>query len=442
MPDTAVKTPQKRKSLPSTQDSDLRQDVDRSDKTKEDNEVEDMMRVPPKDGPPRLDLRKPKIIDAALKVLEGASDQQQLVLSLRPLYTEALIQQDKEAQDMLFKTLMGLGQFQGFKKSYVAPIQGVYVGGGLEKTAFSRVVGEVEPTAVYAHVTAMATVDLEDDGYQIKPDSSKYINTNGDAWERQLVIDTAESYIEDALNYIEHVQVPYFAKGQPVDYILKDVGNALYLDLLIEVNDTETQESVVSGEFNATSVGCSYGAAACSRCGKVFAPSDERCSHLQYHIKQTFKDSNGVDRVVAEVLRAKDGDIAWTDISWVNNPAFKPAVLHDLLIPGSKEASRKVQLHDLITISNATLTSFMIPFIRREQSATKRAFYLAATYYVLRSGLTFLKKAILLRLLTKWPVPTVTGTLLYFRRLFSAAGVDKQKTDMANVVRGVRNQLT
>jgi hypothetical protein len=209
---------------------------------------------------------------------------------------------------------------------------------------------------------------------------------------------------------------------------------------LIEVLDTETAEKVVSGEYDSTSIGCTYEKVVCSKCGTVFGPNDDRCVCLELHLKQDY-DYKGGQRRIAEVMREEDGGIDYNDISWVGNPAFKPAVLHDLMLPGSKEAARKVMLSELLTFGNMANIAFILPIIKAERSPFRRAFYIAATYFVLKTNMSFIKKLIVLRLIMKYPVPTVMGLAIFFRRVFTVAGVSGATNDISTVVRGVREQL-
>jgi len=420
---------------------DLLIDVDNSDNSKEDNQAEGLLRTEPKLGPPRLDLRKPRIIEEEDKIVSSEVPNEEKVRRLKPLYLRALQENDIRAQDRLLHTLIGLGGIKAYEKKFSAVVNDVYSSVGV-KDAFEREVSDVNEDCIYAHVTAMGTVNLEDNGFYIKPECAKYVNTNGDSWEKGLVVHTINSYLEKGLNYIEHVQVPYFAKGRPVDILLKDVGDSLYVDLLIEIQDEETAQKVINGEYNSCSIGCSYSWAVCSKCGQRFSPVDARCSHLDFHLRQNFTDENGIERVIAEVLRERDGGTVYTDISWVANPAFKPAVLHDVLIPEIKTSAVGISLSELVSMGNMINIGFMLPIIRQEPDAKKRIFYIAITYFVLKSKLSFLKKLLVLKLVTKFPIPTVAGFALYMRRLSHAAGVgSKYEDEMKKIVRNVRFQL-
>lgn len=76
----------------------------------------------------------------------------------------------------------------------------------------------------------------------------------------------------------------------------------------------------------------------CSKCGNVLGDNDANCQCLQSGILSTFKDENGVERIVAELCgRAitKDGkrvgdpnSVKFIEASWVEKPAFVGAVLN------------------------------------------------------------------------------------------------------------------
>jgi len=388
-----------------------------------------MLRVEPKKGPPRYDLRKPKILQEAEKILQSGNEQD--LAALKELFAESLLSSNNQVQDEFFNLFAKYNATSVFRKEITADIQQVYAGDEVHKGKFRNVV-EVNPDAIYAHLTAMATVDLEDNGYHIKPHSSKYINSNGDAWERALVIRTVGTFF-DAYNYKEHLQIPSFSKGRVVDYMLKDVGDAIYIDLLVEVTDPQMIQSIILGEYSKCSIGCSYAFVVCSKCGEKFSPTDPRCSHLLMQLKQTFIDENGIERIIAEVLTDLFGETVFYELSWVRNPAFAPAVLHSILRPSGKLSAKRISMSDLLTMGNIVNTSLILPVIRKA-TGREKVFYMTAAYFILKTPFSFIKKAVLMKLLSKFPVPTVAGLGTYFYKLGNLARLSgKEKKELKRI---------
>lgn len=93
--------------------------------------------------------------------------------------------------------------------------------------------------------------------YYIDPDTDQYINQNSDSWERNLLLQTYDTFI-GAENYVEHVQIPEKSKGKVIDAVARDLGDTIYVDILVATNrkHEDLVESIESGDLDTLSMGC------------------------------------------------------------------------------------------------------------------------------------------------------------------------------------------
>lgn len=93
--------------------------------------------------------------------------------------------------------------------------------------------------------------------YRITEDTEKYINQNGDSWERELLLETYDTFV-GAENYVEHVQVPELSKGKVIDAVARDLGDTVYIDILVATNKKHQSlvRDIKKGKINTLSMGC------------------------------------------------------------------------------------------------------------------------------------------------------------------------------------------
>lgn len=129
---------------------------------------------------------------------------------------------------------------------------------------------------LFSHVTIVASVDTESpnlplgkqmfDGFQINrkfadfritPETSKYVNNNEDAWDRRLLMSTYKTFVGGE-NYVEHIQVPELSKGKIVDAAARDIGESVYVDILVATNRKHAAliNAITSGQLQTLSMGC------------------------------------------------------------------------------------------------------------------------------------------------------------------------------------------
>lgn len=80
---------------------------------------------------------------------------------------------------------------------------------------------------------------------------------NSDAWERKLLLACFRTFIGGE-NYVEHIQIPEMSKGKIIDAAARDVGDSIYVDLLIATNRRHKPlvAAITSKQLSTLSMGC------------------------------------------------------------------------------------------------------------------------------------------------------------------------------------------
>lgn len=154
-----------------------------------------------------------------------------------------------------------------------------------------------------------------------------------------------------AVHNCEHVQVDELSKGRIVDAVARDVGESVYVDILIATDATHRDliASIQDGRMATLSMGCTIDFSQCTRCGHVAADETEMCQHVRYEKGNTYFDEQGVKRRVAELCGHHTvdptGGVQFIEASWVGTPAFAGAVLRNVLEQeqAPEEIHRKAQ---------------------------------------------------------------------------------------------------
>ena len=102
-------------------------------------------------------------------------------------------------------------------------------------------------------------IDVKFPDIRIKPECHKIINNNGDAWSRPLLLSTYRTFI-GAHNYLEHIQLPELSKGFIVDAVARDLGETVYVDILVATDRKHNLliGDILGGKVNALSMGCFF----------------------------------------------------------------------------------------------------------------------------------------------------------------------------------------
>jgi hypothetical protein len=177
--------------------------------------------------------------------------------------------------------------------------------------------------------------------YRVTSDTDKYINNNLDCWSRGVIKKSYKTFV-GAHNFVEHVQVEELSKGRIIDAVMRDVGESIYVDILVATDrkHTELVNQILSGDMNGMSMGCSVDFTICTKCGHVAADEPQMCKHVKYEKGNWFFDESGNKHRVAELCghetTGETGGVTFIEASWVAVPAFKGAVARNTLeIPDS-----------------------------------------------------------------------------------------------------------
>ncbi len=209
--------------------------------------------------------------------------------------------------------------------------EGVIIHNNNKPEGNNSVVCEIDlENYIYIHTTIMASVTLEPESdYWITKDTEKYINTNGDAWKRDILLNDYPSFIENGVVYVEHDQNPERAKGKVLDAIARDMGDTILIDLLfcVDRRHEDLVHNIETGIANAVSMGCTTRYTICSICGNVAHDEKEYCVHVKNYKNQYIKCADGVYRKCCELCFEN----TFYDCSIVANPAFAGAVFRKLV---------------------------------------------------------------------------------------------------------------
>jgi hypothetical protein len=226
-----------------------------------------------------------------------------------------------------------------------------------ERKASRVVLQQYDPkTFLLSHCTIIASVDTENgsdalgkhqvDGFQVErkwpdwlitPKTAQFINNNNDAWERKLLLACFRTFVGGE-NYVEHIQIPELSKGKIIDAAARDIGDSVYVDILIatERKHRSLISAIKSGRLQTLSMGCSVEHTTCSKCGNVAYDETQLCPHIRYFKGNKYVDGMGVERIIAELcghISDEPGSVKFIEASWVANPAFRGAVLRSILSP-------------------------------------------------------------------------------------------------------------
>ena len=185
--------------------------------------------------------------------------------------------------------------------------------------------------------------------YLIKPSCNQFVNNNGDSWSRDVLLKSYRTFI-GSHNFQEHVQIEEQSKGRIIDAAARDIGDSVYVDILVATDRRHTQlvNDIENGKMATLSMGCTTDFTLCTKCGHFAVDETELCDHVKYQKLNTFLDTSGNKRVIAELCGHKDydetGGVHFIEASWVAVPAFPGAVMRNILDPQevSEEQVRKV----------------------------------------------------------------------------------------------------
>ena len=174
--------------------------------------------------------------------------------------------------------------------------------------------------------------------YHITPETAQYVNNNGDSWARSTLAKSYRTFV-GGHNFLEHVQIEEHSKGRIIDAVARDIGDSLYIDILVATHrkHTDLVRKIEAGEMGTLSMGCSVDFTICTKCGNVAVDEVDLCDHIRYQKLNRFIDANGKQRIIAELCGhpsiGPTGGVTFIEASWVETPAFTGAVLRNVIEP-------------------------------------------------------------------------------------------------------------
>ena len=172
--------------------------------------------------------------------------------------------------------------------------------------------------------------------YRVKLGCDKYINNNLDCWDRDVLLKSHKTFI-GGHNFVEHVQVEALSKGRIIDAVARDLGDTVYVDILIATDRKHADlcTAIETGKMSTLSMGCTVDGTICTKCGHWAADETEMCPHIKYEKGNTFFDEQGRQHRVAELCGHASleptGGVQFVEGSWVGTPAFTGAVLRNII---------------------------------------------------------------------------------------------------------------
>ena len=187
--------------------------------------------------------------------------------------------------------------------------------------------------------------------FRVTSRCDRYINNNHECWSRGVILKSYPTFI-GANSYVEHVQKEELAKGKVLDAVARDVGESVYIDILV-ANDRKHKElcaDILSGKMSTLSMGCLIDGSTCTKCGNWAADETEMCDHMLWEKGNYFFDERGERIRIAELCGDESleptGGNRFNDASWVGTPAFEGAVNRGTLdvLPGVVSRPTKEQM--------------------------------------------------------------------------------------------------
>lgn len=181
--------------------------------------------------------------------------------------------------------------------------------------------------------------------FRVRPESDKFINNNLDCWSRGVLKKAYPTFI-GGHNFVEHVQVEDLSKGRIIDACARDIGESLYVDILIATSrkHRDLVAAIESGKMGTLSMGCTVDGTQCTKCGHWAADETEMCPCIKYAKGNVFFDDEGHRHRIAELCGHEtldpNGGVHFIEGSWVGTPAFTGAVLRNILSPTPNISSK------------------------------------------------------------------------------------------------------
>lgn len=209
-------------------------------------------------------------------------------------------------------------------------------------TIIASVDTETSDEPLGKHIVEGFEVNRKYADYLITPETTKYVNNNFDAWEKKLLLACFRTFVGGE-NYVEHIQIPELSKGKIIDAAARDVGDSIYVDILVATNRKHAPliSAITGGQLQTLSMGCQVEFTQCTKCGNVAYDETQLCTHIRFFKGNEYIDGVGKKRKIAELcgnITDEPGSVKFIEASWVANPAFAGAVMRNILNPSDVAA--------------------------------------------------------------------------------------------------------
>lgn len=158
-----------------------------------------------------------------------------------------------------------------------------------------------------------------------------------------------------AVHNCEHVQVEDLSKGRIIDAVARDIGDSIYVDILVATDRKHTQlvKDIEEDRLTTLSMGCSVEHTTCTKCGNVAVDETELCDCVKYSKGNVFLDERGHRHRIAELCghpsEDPTGGVTFIEASWVANPAFTGAVMRNIITPESLSPKMAQQMQSVLS---------------------------------------------------------------------------------------------
>lgn len=190
--------------------------------------------------------------------------------------------------------------------------------------------------------------------FRVSTETDQYINNNLDCFDRKVLLKSYRTFI-GGHNFVEHVQVEDLSKGRIIDAVARDIGDTIYIDILVATDrkHTDLVASIESGEMGTLSMGCSVETTTCTKCGNVAVDETDMCECVRYAKGNMFLDERGKRHRVAELCGHESldptGGVTFIEASWVATPAFTGAVLRNIISPDTISAKTAQRIQEVLS---------------------------------------------------------------------------------------------
>jgi hypothetical protein len=190
--------------------------------------------------------------------------------------------------------------------------------------------------------------------FRVTAETDKYINNNLDCFSRPVLLKSYRTLI-GAHNFLEHVQVEDLSKGRVIDAVARDIGDSIYVDILVATDrkHADLVADIEEERLNTLSMGCSVEFTTCTKCGNVAVDETELCECVKYAKGNVFLDERGRRHRIAELCghQSEDptGGVTFIEASWVASPAFTGAVMRNIIAPEALNARMAHQMQEVLS---------------------------------------------------------------------------------------------